>query len=367
MEGGPIEFLTVPELLEYMPPPEFRLIGDSHINRGGLVVLAGVPGTGKSRALGALALAGALGKGAHWFGLPVHTQFKTLILQAENGGVRLREEWQDIVAEHAAAVAATNRGPYPVPPHCVPDLLVEWVRISLPPAHGLRFDSQAFLDTFREAVTRFGPHVVAIDPWNRMAGDESAADYRRSLELLHEALPAGWTRPAIVIVTHTRKPRAGERRQGGRALLNVVAGSQVLTAAARSVFILQHASQYPEDTRVVLTCCKNNDGPLGPRTAWIRKNGLFAPDPGFDWVHFDTAPESGTGLGAGAATMRGRVTRANLHELFVNRTSLPLSQAAKKLMERCCVGQSTAYRALNPKGEFGDMLAVEDGVVRMKS
>jgi hypothetical protein len=45
------------------------------------------------------------------------------------------------------------------------------------------------------------------------------------------------------------------------------------------------------DERIVLTCCKNNDGELGPRSAWIRQNGLFVPTTNFDWDEFDH-PES---------------------------------------------------------------------------
>jgi hypothetical protein len=36
------------------------------------------------------------------------------------------------------------------------------------------------------------------------------------------------------------------------------------------------------------TCCKNNDGRLGPRSVWERKNGLFVPVPDFDWSSFDS-------------------------------------------------------------------------------
>ena len=53
---------------------------------------------------------------------------------------------------------------------------------------------------------------------------------------------------------------------------------------------MQAASDDTTDNRVVWTCCKNNDGDLGARSAWERRNGLFAPVADFDWTAFD-APE----------------------------------------------------------------------------
>jgi hypothetical protein len=37
------------------------------------------------------------------------------------------------------------------------------------------------------------------------------------------------------------------------------------------------------EDRIVWTCCKNNDGEFGDRSAWIRCNGLLDPVSDFDW------------------------------------------------------------------------------------
>jgi hypothetical protein len=50
---------------------------------------------------------------------------------------------------------------------------------------------------------------------------------------------------------------------------------------------MQSASDDVNETRVVWTCCKNNDGKLGERTAWVRQNGLFTPVSDFDWKTWD--------------------------------------------------------------------------------
>jgi hypothetical protein len=59
-------------------------------------------------------------------------------------------------------------------------------------------------------------------------------------------------------------------------LLNLLAGSHVLGAVPRCGFALQSASDEVTETRVVWTCCKNNDRDLGPRTTWERRDGRFS-------------------------------------------------------------------------------------------
>ena len=100
--------------------------------------------------------------------------------------------------------------------------------------------------------------------------------------MIRQVVPAGDDGPAIGIVAHTRKPQSDER-VNGRALLNLLAGSYVLGSVPRTVFVMQAASDDVTDDRIVWTCCKNNDGELGKRSAWIRRNGLFDALTDFDW------------------------------------------------------------------------------------
>ena len=46
----------------------------------------------------------------------------------------------------------------------------------------------------------------------------------------------------------------------------------VLGSMPRCVFVMQSASDDVAEDRIVWTCCKNNDGELGDRSAWIRCN-----------------------------------------------------------------------------------------------
>ena len=78
------------DFTNFEPPKDFILVGDCHLTRGGLTVIGGWPGVGKSRAALALAIAGA--KCVPWMGHPVHAHFRTLIIQCDNGPFRLKTE-----------------------------------------------------------------------------------------------------------------------------------------------------------------------------------------------------------------------------------------------------------------------------------
>lgn len=321
-----IEFRSPSELRAYQVPENLLLVGDYHITKGATFVIGGAPGVGKSRACVALAVAAAIQR--DWFGLRVHRQFRTLILQAENGRVRLKNECRDLPIEEIDA----------------------FIRISLPPPFGLAFWKDAFVDGLRQAIAEFLPDVVLVDPWNQLAKDSMEKDYWAAFEKINAVLPPGDQKPALGIIAHTRKPRLGERASG-RSLLNLLAGSYVLTSVPRSVFVIQAAADDPDDDRIVWTCCKNNDGELGPRSVWRRRNGLFVPVEEFDWEGFD---------GGGTSKRKG-VTEDDLKEVFQSGEAwLPQREAVQKVMEVAGVGRTAAYEAVKLTGRFGGFLVRRD-------
>lgn len=200
-----LEFFTPTELSSYQVPEGSNLVGDHHIVRGGIFVIGGAPGVGKSRAAVALAVAGATG--ANWFDLKVHRKFRTMILQAENGRIRLKLELGDL--------------------NCA--LLDEWLLVSAVPPYGFAMTDLDFLAQFRAAILKFKPDIIIIDPWNQCVKDSMEKDYWEGFERLRSCLPVGDDCPALGIVAHTRKPRMGERASG-RSLLNLLSGSYVLTS-----------------------------------------------------------------------------------------------------------------------------------------
>jgi VirE-like protein/AAA domain-containing protein len=266
-----IEFKSPLELKNFVPPPGAVLVGDYHITLGSVFVEAGPPGVGKSLGLTALGIAGATG--SPWFGYTVHRRFKTMIIQTENGLFRLCREFSDLDCE----------------------AIEKYVRVCPPPPFGLCFKRKDFCKQLADAIAEFQPDIVGFDPWNAVAREQTGDVYLDAFDALKSVLPTGDKAPALGIVAHTRKPKSDEKCSG-RALLNLLAGSYVLGSVPRAVFIMQAASDDVTDDRVVWTCCKNNDGELGHRTAWKRQHGLFLPVEFFDWQSFDHPPKEGRGL-----------------------------------------------------------------------
>ena len=266
-----IEFKSPLELKNFVPPPGIILVGDCHITQGTVFVIAGAPGVGKSRALVALGVAGATKD--EWFGLSVHRRFKVMIVQTENGQFRLSKEFSELDCE----------------------ALEDFVRVCTPPPYGLCFKRADFRKQLEDAIGEFKPDIVGFDPWNAAAREQDSREYLDTFDALKSVLPRGDDAPVLGIVAHTRKPKSDERHSG-RSLLNLLAGSYVLGSVPRTVFVMQAASDDVNDNRVVWTCCKNNDGELGDRSAWERRNGLFVPVEFFDWDAFDHPPKEKRGL-----------------------------------------------------------------------
>jgi hypothetical protein len=105
---------------------------------------------------------------------------------------------------------------------------------------------------------------------------------------------------------------------------------------------MQPASDDVEDARVVVTGAKNNDGQLGPRTAWERSEGaLLVPVPKFNFERFDF----------GNAKREPGVHEGHIRELFDNGLRwFTRKQAAERLQELASVGRSAAYEVLKLNG-----------------
>lgn len=316
-----IELLRRSEIIAAQLPQGVMLAGDAHVFRGGIFVLGGAPGVGKSRAAVALAVAGATG--ADWFGLKVHRRFRTLILQSENGTLRLKEEFAELPPEIEEYVLNSKDTEF-------------------------AFHDPEFRDELRALIAKHQPDVVIIDPWGDAVTDNMEKEYRAAFQYIRDCLPDEEFGPALFIVAHTRKPRMGERISG-RGLLNLLSGSQVLGSKPRAAFVLQSASEDPEDDHVVFTCCKNNNGALGKPSAWRRRNGLFVEVPDFDWPAF---------YGEGESAKNEKITEALMAQVFDNGAAWhSKGDAVGRLIELSGCGKSAAYGALDmEKSRFRNKL-----------
>jgi hypothetical protein len=318
-----IRFFTPSELRDFKPDNELVLVGDCQITRGEVFVIGGEPGVGKSLASTQLAVSGATQR--DWFGLKVHRQFRTMIVQTENGRYRLRLEFSER--------------------DC--DEIENWVRISEPPPFGLTLTNTEFQEDIRATLDSFKPECVIFDPWNAAARDDKQRDYIETFDALRNLLPTGSDKPALGVDAHTRKPQPKEKRTGGTGLMHLLAGSYVLTSVPRSIFVMTRGSEDETDNSVVFFNPKNSNGQNAARSAWIRALNGFTPATDFDWEEFDRPPEE-----------RKIITLNQISKVFDGGEKLLyLNDAAHDLATLAQVRDTSAYRALKLDGKFAEYLS----------
>ena len=312
-----IRFYSPSELRAYVPETDIALVGNCHVMRGETFLIGGEPGVGKSRGATSLAVAGAT-PDSTWFGLPVHRQFRTMIVQTENGRYRLQQEYSSLGC----------------------DELDDWIRVSEPPPFGLTLTHTEFQKDIRAALESFKPDCVILDPWNAAAKDDKQRDYSDTFDALRDLLPTGPDKPALGIVAHTRKPQANEKRTGGTGLMHILSGSYILTSVPRSIFVMVRGSDEETTDSVVWCNPKNSNGPQSERTAWHRRAGGFAPDTDFDWREFDKPPDK-----------RVIVRLEHLEQVFET-GDMELKAAAHAMATLTGINEGSAYNALAPNGKF---------------
>ena len=289
----------------YTPPNNVELVGNNHIQRGAMSVLAGPPGIGKSLATTSLAIAGA--NGTEWFGLKVHNKFKTMILQAENSNSRLRGEY-------------INRENIHLDP---------WLRISEPPRLGFDFDSFDFRKALKEQITEFKPDLVIFDPWNHIAEDDNIQAYNKAFESVMDVCPTGPENPATMIVAHTRKPDR-EKKAKGKELMHEISGSHKLYSLPRSAIMLQPQG----DGAVHVECCKNNDGETGSLGTWKYQNSSFRP---YCSIDLSAIPDK-------------TITLVDLEEILTE--PMKNAELVKRLMDQTGMSKASCYEAIKKHSNY---------------
>ena len=328
-----IRFFAPSELRNFQPDSDIVLVGDCQIMRGEVFVIGGEPGVGKSLSATQLGVSGATRR--NWFGLTLHRQFRTMIVQTENSRYRLQQEFSQLNG----------------------DEIENWIRVSEPPPFGLTLRNPEFQADIGGTLDAFKPDCVIFDPWNAAARDDKQRDYAETFDALRNLLPTGADKPALGIVAHTRKPQPNENRTGGTGLMHLLAGSYILTSVPRCIFVIVRGSQDETDDSVVWFNPKNSNGENAPRSAWHRKLSGFTPATDFDWKEFDKPPDE-----------RKIVGLEHLREVFGNGTRrLELKNAAHNLATLVGISENAAYNALRETGKFSTNLSRNDGMLTFHS
>ncbi len=322
-------------------PSHLNLVGDAEITMGydGVVIMAGPGSSGKSLCVASLALAGARGKGS-WMGRKVHRKFKTLIIQAENGIVRLKKEIEALCTNNPGVDIHDN------------------IFFSEPPEGGLPFHNSEFKTAVRRAVVELKPDLVVVDPWSQVASEDAAKEVVEKLTEIRSCFPAGDQCPGLLIVAHTKKPRAGEVHRG-RSLTSLVSGSVALPNTARCVYVLLPWSEDPEDSRIYWCCPKLNNGEMYGASVWFRKFGAaFVADEDTNPLDWGKESENDDAQA---------ITAADLKNAFGAQAVLTKGALAKRLVENAECSQATAYRAISRGGYLaGLMETTDEGWLKLK-
>lgn len=334
----------ISELEKWEPPDHLRLVGDNEITCGyeGLTLIAGPGSAGKSLAAASLALAGAIGSG-FWMGRKVHRQFKTLIIQAENGPVRMKSELEAMQKAHPQVN------------------LDEFIFITEPPEGGLPFHRPEFRVAVRREIERIKPSLVVLDPWSQIATEDSAKEVVDKLAEIRSCFPSGDDCPGLLIVAHTKKPRPEDVRRG-RSMAYNVAGSVALPNTARCVYLLLPWSDELDDERIYWSCPKLNNGKMYPATVWRRRFGTF-----FD--HDTETDPREWGQEKDEREERRTIEPDDLSSAFGSESVLKKSTLARRIEESTGAGYSTIMRAITP-GKYGYLAGLveetSDGWIKLK-
>ena len=316
------KFYSPSELAAYEPPENVNLVGDFHLQRGGSTVLAGAPGVGKSFAVSRLAVAGATGE--EWFGLKVHEQFKTLMIQGENSLSRLKKEFES----------------YDVA------LLDDWIKVS--ESH-VDFSSPDYVASVKKEIKSFDPDCIALDPWNHIATDDDIKSYNKAIKQIETLKRLGSKERLILIVAHTRKPKS-DSKPAGRNLQYELAGGHKLVSYARAVFVMESIEDDNEKNLIRFTCCKNSDGELGVPSIWKFDKGSFTKESNVPAV--------------GSSRKRKGITKEHLKEALAS----PCKRKVAVLKLEAISGQSTAscYKVFQEGSPLSEYLVNDKGLLRFK-
>jgi len=319
-EKPPFRVWTLGELRKQEEPEGWNLVGDYHITRGSITVLAGSPGIGKSFATLDLAIKGATGTG-NWLGYSINKPFKTLIIQAENSRLRMIMDAKRVQ---------------------IPEELNEHVKLLEFSWGDISLGNSKLVDALRKLMVEFEPDLVIFDPWNQFADDDKAKETKAAMDNIKHILDAAKNPPACLIVAHHRKKREGDAHKG-RQMADLISGSYVMQSNPRCV--LCYAAYDPtdeNDNRVVVLCPKKNNGKhKGPATAWTLCEHGFEAIADFDYKAWQDGGSEGK-------EPKAKIRLEHFQAIFAD-GPLTRAEAGKKLEALTGAGRSAVSDALTKR------------------
>lgn len=237
------------QFLSYVEPVGSNLLLPAYLTRGELTTLIGQPGLGKTRL--ALWLAICQITGRSWCGLDVHPEpTKWLFIGDENSISRWKGDiermFSILTAEEIAKVEEYLR----LPALAGPGDGDIWLGDPL---------AQLRLAATIEAES---PGVIVADPLGNLAPDDISkpGPMKEAVRLILNICRTNAPDAAISLLHHARSGRGNIAQGVGWDAGNFASGGKALLGSARCQMNLMPGSA-DDDTRLVLSCAKCNNGP----------------------------------------------------------------------------------------------------------
>ena len=246
-EVKPFTVWTISQFLSWVEPPDLNILGDGLLQKGGLAVVGGQGGVGKSRYALQLAICQTLG--LPFVGLDTHGEpQRWLFIGNENSVARMKSDLTAMLSQFSPEqIAILER-------HIFMQALVET------DDYFISLGDDEVKQRWIQTLTTVKPTVLVADPFgNILMGDLlKDADVRRTIAELTRLARQVNPEMAITILHHARTGRQNIVQAVGWDKGNFLIGSKALYSAARTVINLAPGDK-EDASRIVMSCGKSND------------------------------------------------------------------------------------------------------------
>ena len=246
-EAKPFTIWTISKFRSWVEPADLNILGDGLLQKGGLAVVGGQGGVGKSRYALQLAICQSLG--IPFVGLETHGKpQRWLFIGNENSISRMKTDLDAMLSQYTDEQAAI------LEQNIFMQALVDTED------YFISLGDEEVKERWVQTLLEIRPTVLVADPFgNILDGDMlKDADVRRTIAELTKIAREVNPLMAIVILHHARTGRQNILQAVGWDKGNFLIGSKALYSAARTVINLAPGDK-EDSSKVVMSCGKSNN------------------------------------------------------------------------------------------------------------